>query len=75
MPNLDRIDEAIADLETQEKPNITETARKYSLVAYTLGNRWRGRTTSIARRGSLRNALSTYRRSRKGSNIDHQQAY
>jgi len=39
MPNLDRIDKAIADLETQEEPNIAETAREYGLVARTLGNR------------------------------------
>ena len=39
MPNLHRIPEVIADLETQEVPNITETVRKYDLVPYTLGNR------------------------------------
>ena len=48
MPNLHRIPEALADLETQEVPNIAETARKYDLVPYTLGNRWKGRTTSMA---------------------------
>ena len=48
MPNLDRIPEALADLETQEVPNIAETARRHGLVAYTLGNRWKGRTASIA---------------------------
>ena len=48
MPNLDRIDKAITDLETQEEPNIAETTRKYGLVAYTLGNRWKCRTASIA---------------------------
>ena len=48
MPNLHRIPEAIADLETQEVPNIAETARKYGLVPHTLGNQWKGRTTSMA---------------------------
>ena len=31
MPNLDRIPEAIADLDTQEVPNITETVRKHTV--------------------------------------------
>ena len=35
MPNLDRIPEAIADLDTQEVPNIRETARKYGVVRKT----------------------------------------
>ena len=48
MPNLDRIPEAIADLDTQEVPNVRETARKYGVVRKTLGNRWQGKTTSIA---------------------------
>lgn len=48
MPNLDRIPEAIADLDTQEVPNIRETARKYGVVRKTLGNRWQGKTTSMA---------------------------
>ena len=48
MPNLHRIPEAITDLETQEVPNIAETTRKYGLVPHTLGNQWKGRTTSIA---------------------------
>ena len=47
MPNLHRIPEVIADLETQEVPNVVETATKYGLVPYTLGNQWKGRTTSI----------------------------
>ena len=47
MPNLHRIPEVIADLETQEVPNTVETATKYGLVPYTLGNQWKGRTTSI----------------------------
>ena len=47
MPNLNRIPEAIADLDTQEVPNIRKTAAKYGLCAHTLGNRWKGRTTSM----------------------------
>ena len=47
MPNLDRIPEEIADLDTQEVPNIRETARKYKVDRKTLGNRQQGKTTSI----------------------------
>ena len=47
MPNLDRIPEAIADLESQEVPDLTTTAKKYGLVRKTLENRWKGKTTSM----------------------------
>jgi len=47
MPNLDRIPEAIADLESQEVPDLTATAKKYGVVRKTLENRWKGKTTSI----------------------------
>jgi len=47
MPNLDRIPEAIADLESQEVPDLTATAKKYGLVRKTLENRWKGKTTSM----------------------------
>ena len=49
MPNLDQIPEAIADLDMQEVPNIRETTRKYKVVHKTLGNRWQGKITSIAK--------------------------
>ena len=39
MPNIGRIPEAIADLESQEVPNIKATAEKYSIVRKTLENR------------------------------------
>ena len=45
MPNLDRIPEAIADLESQEVPDLTATAKKYGIVRKTLENRWKGKTT------------------------------
>ena len=47
MPNLDRIPEAIADLESQEVPDLTATAKKYGIVRKTLENRWKGKTTSM----------------------------
>jgi hypothetical protein len=47
MPNLHRIPEAIADLETQEIPNISATAEKYGLERTTLGKRWAGKSTSM----------------------------
>ena len=47
MPNLDRIPEAIADLESQEVPDLTATAKKYGVVRKTLENRWKGKTTLI----------------------------
>jgi hypothetical protein len=31
MPNLDRIPEAVADLDSQEVPNIRSMARKYGV--------------------------------------------
>jgi hypothetical protein len=39
MPNLDRISEAIADLDTQAALNIKSTAIKYRLCPKTLENR------------------------------------
>ena len=48
MRNLDRIDAAIADLNTQEVPNVSATARKYDLERTTLRNRWQGKSTSMA---------------------------
>jgi hypothetical protein len=39
MPNLDRISEAIADLDTQAAPNIRSMAIKYGLCPKPLENR------------------------------------
>jgi hypothetical protein len=39
MPNINRIPEAIADLESQEVPNIKATAEKYNINRKTLENR------------------------------------
>jgi Tc5 transposase DNA-binding domain len=47
MPNNHCIPEAIADLETQEVPNIAATAKKYGLDRTTLSRRWRGKTVSM----------------------------
>ena len=42
-----RIAEAIADLETQDHPNIAATARKYQVARETLSKRFRGKTSTI----------------------------
>ena len=42
-----RIAEAIADLKSQDRPNIAATARKYQLARETLSKRFRGETRSI----------------------------
>jgi hypothetical protein len=55
MPNLDRISEAIADLNTQAALNIRSTAIKYRLCPKTLENRWKGKSVSIKK------AVSMYR--------------
>ena len=48
MPNLHRIPEAIADLDTQKVPNVRKTAEKYEVDQHTLGNRWNSKTVSMA---------------------------
>jgi hypothetical protein len=55
MRNIHRIPEAIADLETQERPNIKATAEKYEVERKTLENRWKGKSVS------MEEAVSTYR--------------
>jgi hypothetical protein len=50
-----RIAEAIADLKSQDHPNIAATARKYQLARQTLSNRFRGVT------GSVKDAISNVR--------------
>jgi hypothetical protein len=39
-----RIEAAIADLDSQERPNISATARKYNIVRRTLAYRFKGET-------------------------------
>ena len=39
-----RIKAAIADLDSQERPNISATARKYNIVRRTLAYRFKGET-------------------------------
>ena len=46
MRNIDQIPLAIADLESQELPNISATARKYNFERKTLANRWNGKSLS-----------------------------
>ena len=55
MPNNHLIPDAIADLESQEAPNLTATAEKYGVDRSTLGRRWKGKTTS------MEECVSTYR--------------
>ena len=52
MDHNDRIQAAIADLESQDRPNIAATARKYGVARETLSKRFRGKT------GSNRDATS-----------------
>ena len=51
-----RIELAISDLESQERPKVAPIARKYALVESTLRWRWNGRSMSRAA------AASEYRR-------------
>jgi hypothetical protein len=55
MLNIDRIPEAVADLDTQEVPNVKATAEKYGVNRKTLENRWKGKSVS------MQEAVSTYR--------------
>ena len=47
MAHNSRIAEAIADLKSQDRPNIAATARKYQLDRTTLSRRFRGETGLI----------------------------
>ena len=59
MLNIDRIPEAIADLDTQEVPNVKATAEKYEVNRKTLENRWKGKSVSIEKTVSIhRQALT-----------------
>ena len=59
MVNEQDIQEALADLRTQEKPNFTDTAKKYNIVRSTLTRRFNGETTSMEECISMhRQALS-----------------
>jgi hypothetical protein len=55
MRNSYRIAEAIADLESQEAPNVKPTAEKYDIKHTTLRNRWKGKSTS------MKECVSTHR--------------
>lgn len=46
--NNARIELALADLDSQEKPNFSGTAKKYGLVGSTLRRRYQGKTMSRA---------------------------
>jgi hypothetical protein len=47
MVNEQDTQEALADLRTQEKPNFTDTAKKYNIVRFTLTRRFNSKTTSM----------------------------
>jgi hypothetical protein len=47
MRNIHRIPETIADLESQEFPNIKATAEKYDIGCKIFENRWKGKSTSM----------------------------
>lgn len=53
MRNLHRIPEAIADLESQECPNVKATAEKYDLERKTLEDRWKGKSVSHKEASSI----------------------
>jgi hypothetical protein len=55
MRNPHRIDEAIADLRTQDRPNVQATAEKYDVARKTLDDRWKGKSVS------MRECVSTHR--------------
>ena len=46
MANNEAIEQAIDDLNSQEAPNIRETARKYNVIHSTLLRRFKGQTVS-----------------------------
>jgi hypothetical protein len=48
MRNIEAIPAAIADLESQERPNVKATAEKYGVERKTLENRWKGKSVSMA---------------------------
>ena len=47
MAHNDRIESAIADLESQERPNIAATATKFNIKRQTLSDRYHGKSTSM----------------------------
>ena len=50
MRNIHRISEEIADLETQERPNVKATAEKCKVERKTLENQWKeDKSVSIKR--------------------------
>jgi hypothetical protein len=63
MRNIRRIPDAIADLESQDVPNVKATAEKYDVTRKTLENRWKGKSTSMETCVSNnRQCLTTLRR-------------
>jgi hypothetical protein len=46
MANLHRIEEAIADLRSQDRPNVKGTTEKYKIARKTLDDRWKGKSVS-----------------------------
>ena len=43
----DRIQSALADLESQERPNISAPAKKWKVAHTTLSDRFKGKSTTV----------------------------
>jgi Tc5 transposase DNA-binding domain len=60
MAHNERIATAIADLGTQDRPNITATAKRYKIARKTLSDRFHGKSTTIEEVNSyVRQQLTT----------------
>jgi hypothetical protein len=60
MAHNERIAAAITDLESQSRPNITATAKKYNVARTTLSDRFKGKSTTIEEINSyVRQQLTT----------------
>ena len=60
MSNNAQIERAIAHLEAQKKPNIAAAAREFGVAKSTLGDRFRGKSTSRAEiTSNMKKRLST----------------
>lgn len=53
MRNIDHIPASVADLESQEFPNVKATAEKHDVMRKTLENRWKGKSVSTEERSSI----------------------
>lgn len=69
MAHNQAISDAIADLESQESPNISATALKWGIVESTLRRRWKGQTVSYSTARSQSSMLLTH--AQESVLIDH----